>query len=189
MGGGAWNQQLNYALTNFTGIELEGQSILDIGTRSGKIASLFALLGGTVTGIDIQPTFLEIANAEIQKLGVSNQVNFVVYDGDLDLFPDQSFDIIFTKSVLVVVPDLENFLHKISDKLKPNGKVVFLENAKGGLLHFLRRIKHQKWDYSQARFWTSQEVNLVYDILSLVEVRQSYFPPTYLVLGQKKSSF
>jgi len=185
-GGSTWKRQLNYALREFTGIDFAGKKILEIGSRSGKMACLFARLGGTVTGIDINPDFIGNAVAEAINMEVEQRTNFIAYNGDFDIFPDESFDLIFTKSVLVIVPELECFLRQISNKLKPSGKVLFLENAKGGLLHKLRRFRHRTWNYQKAKFFTDKELNLICDIFQVFEIKKTIFPPTYLIMGEKR---
>jgi ubiquinone/menaquinone biosynthesis C-methylase UbiE len=186
-GGKAWENLVAYAISEFVGTYLEGQHILDLGTRSGKMACLFALLGGTVTGIDIQQDYLLIAQAEAQKWAVSERTNFIAYDGNLDMFPDQTFDLVFTKSVLVVVPQLESFLQKIAVKLKPRGKVVLVENAKGGgIVHALRAIRHRRWDYRVANYFTDKELKQICNTFKVEVIRQTRLPPIYLVLGSKK---
>lgn len=151
------------------------------------MAVLFSLLGAKVTAIDINEQALGVARDEAKKWNVSN-VNFMAYDGDLDMFPDESFDIIFTKSVLVVVPNLEIFLQKISKKLRPSGRVVFLENGKGDvLLHALRAIRHRKWDYQYVNYFTDKEVRLIQSIYHIDMIRRTFYPPIYLFLGRQRA--
>jgi ubiquinone/menaquinone biosynthesis C-methylase UbiE len=186
-GGKEWERLLRYAIREFVGTNLEGQHILDIGTRYGKMASLFALLGGTVTGIDIREDCLTVAKAEARNWGVSDRINFIAYDGELDIFPDKTFDMVFTKSVLVIVPRLGDFLRKIEIKLKPQGKIVFLENGRGGnILHALRAIRHRDWDYTKANYFTDRELTLISNIFEVKTIKKTLLPPIYLILGFRK---
>ena len=116
-----------------------------------------------------------------------SDISFLAYNGDLDVFPDESFDIVFTKSVLVLVPNLEVFLSTISRKLKPNGRVVFLENAKGpALFEVLRTIKHPIWDHHRARYFADDEVRLIRSIYHIDTLRKTFFRPVYLFMGRKR---
>ena len=165
---------------------LKDQELLDIGTRYGKMAVLFSRLGANVTGIDIQEKSLDVAREEARKWNAST-VSFIGYGGDLDIFPDESFDIAFTKSVLVTLPNLEDFLRQLSRKLRPGGRVAFLENARGNpLLHALRRLRHRKWDYRNAHYFTSDEICIIRSIFELDVVRTTQFPPVYLLMGRKR---
>lgn len=185
-GGQAWERLTAMALREFIGTRLDGQQILEIGTRYGKMATLFALLGGQVTGIDLREECLAAAEDESRKWGVAERVTFRAYDGELDRFAENSFDLVFTKSVLVVVPRLEEFLRKIEARLKPGGKVVFLENGRGGrLLHALRALKHRSW-YKKARYFTDRELDLVRTVFQVKTVRRTRLPPVYLIMGYRR---
>lgn len=187
-GGRSWENLTKLAINELQKNDsLNGAHLLDIGTRYGKMAVLFSLLGAKVTGIDIQEQHLSVDREEAKKWNVSN-VNFIAYNGDLDIFPDESLDIVFTKSVLVVVPNLERFLRNISKKLKPSGRVVFLENGKGNLLfHILRTIKHRKWDWHRANYFTDNEVRYFQSIFHIDTIKRTFFPPVYLFLGRKRA--
>lgn len=186
-GGRKWERLLSYALRQFTGTDLTGRTVLDLGTRYGKTAVLFALLGAEATGVDTVGRYLPVAEEEAKRWEVSGRTRFVSYDGDLDVFPDASFDLIFTKSVLIVVRELPGFLRAISAKLKPQGQVVFLENGRGGgLLHAARALRHRRWDYATVRYFTERELTLVRQVFEVKEIRKSRLPPIYLILGHKR---
>jgi ubiquinone/menaquinone biosynthesis C-methylase UbiE len=186
-GGTAWQHLMNHAIEHFLGTALQGQQVLDIGTRYGKMACLFALLGGRVIGLDIADKALSLARKEATKMDVSERVEFVCGKGNLSIFNDNTFDAVFSKSVLVLVPDLTRFLEEVNAKLKPGGKIIFLENLKGPwFIHILRAFRHREWDYTKARYFTPQEIRLVSDIFDEVVVRRRTFPPVVLIMGRKK---
>lgn len=124
---------------------LEGRRVLDLGCRYGKMSCLFGLLGAEVLGIDTDAAAIPRAEAERDRWQLDS-VQFTHYDGDLEKI-DQRFDFIFTKSVLVVVPDLPGLLRGISSKLVPGGELLAVENDAGGpALAFLRRhVVHREW--------------------------------------------
>lgn len=183
-----WRDFTCHALQKCIGIEnIAGKEVLEIGTRYGKIATLFALLGANVTGIDLYEDFLKKAKDEAIKHNVSDRVNFIQYDGDLDLLEEESFDIIFTKSVLVVIPELEDFLKTASRKLKVGGKIVFIENGYGNfILHSLRKYKHRKYNYSQVNYFKNKDLKLIKKIFDVKEIKSSLVPPVYMIYGEKR---
>lgn len=187
-GAKAWQHLMSHAIERFLGGDLQGQQVLEIGTRYGKMACLFTLLGAKVIGLDVNKKALSIAREEARKWNITDRVAFVHGKGDLSIFNDNSFDVIFSKSVLVVVPDLARFLKEVNAKLKPGGKIVFLENEKGPwFIHLLRTFRHyRKWDYTKARYFTAQEVRVVCDIFDEVVVRRRTFPPVLLIMGHKR---
>ena len=186
-GGKSWQRLTKMAIHELQCREqLKNAQILEIGTRYGKMAVLFSLLGARVTALDISAAALDIARREAANWGRTD-IEFIAYDGDLDIVADDSFDVVFTKSVLVVVPQLQAFLHKLSCKLKPGGSVVFLENARGnGLLHALRRLRHRKWEFQRANYFTDREIGLIGSIFQVDRVIKVAFPPAYLLIARKR---
>lgn len=186
-GAKTWQRLMDHAFEHFLGSNLQGQLVLDIGTRYGKMACLFTLLGAKVIGLDLGRKYLSVAQREATKWNISERVVFVLGGGDLSIFKDNSFDVVFSKSVLVVVPDLARFLEEVRAKLKPGGKIVFLENAKGPWwVHLLRAFRHGKWDYTKASYFTPQGIRMVSDVFDNVVVKRRAFPPVVLILGHKR---
>jgi SAM-dependent methyltransferase len=185
-GGRPWTRLTAFALREFTGTDLAGQRVLEIGTRYGKMACLFALLGADVVGVDISSKALEVARAEVDRWGVADRVTLVQYSGNLDLFARESFDIVFSKSVLVLVKPLDSFLAQIGPLLKPDGKIVFIENGKGNrLLHAVRRLRHRSWDYTRADYFTQAHLKLVGSMFAISGIKKSLIPPICLIMGHR----
>jgi len=177
-----------HAFEHFLGTNLQGQHVLEIGSRYGRMTCLFALLGGKVIGVDLNKASLSVAQSEATKWKVMDSVAFIQGGENLSIFKDNSFDVVFSKSVLVVVQGLGHFLEEINAKLKPGGKIVFLENEKGPwFLHVLRAFRHRKWDYTKAHYFTPEEIRVVSGIFDEVTVRRHSFPPVVLILGHKRS--
>jgi 2-polyprenyl-3-methyl-5-hydroxy-6-metoxy-1,4-benzoquinol methylase len=187
-GAKSWANLTYHAIHTCVGEEqIVNKEVLEIGARYGKISSLFGLLGAKVTGIDINKECLITAKKEAVKHGVCDRVKFLAYDGNLDVFPDESFDIIFTKSVLVLVPELDSFLITLNRKLKPNGKVIFIENGYGNMfIHFLRKFRHRKWAFSKAKFFKSDDMKLLRRSFHVMEIKRSWIPPIWMIYGEKK---
>lgn len=186
-GANPWQDLLRHAIHNCLGEEsIRDSDLLEIGSNSGRIASLFAILGARVTGVDTNRGFKEPAQREAERHGVGDRVNFVPYDGDLNIFPDKSFDIIFAKSVLVVVPDLESFLFTLSRKLKPGGRVMFLENGYGNLLvHALRRFRHGASIFENAHFFKRRDMQLFRRVFDVSEIKRCWMPPIWMIHGER----
>lgn len=186
-GGKAWQRPMEQAFHDFIGKDLHDQQVLEIGTRRGRMACLFALLGAKVVGLDISRKSLVFAKEEATKLNVADRTSFILSGGDLASVSANTFDIVFSKSVLVVVPDLVHFLEEVKEKLKPGGKIVFLENAKGPWwVHLLRTFRHHgKWDYTRAQYFTSHEIRAVSNVFDEFVVRSWPFPPIVLMMGRK----
>ncbi len=115
--------------------------VLDLGCYRGKMSYYFAPLGAVVEGWDVDARAVEIARAES-----NDNVAFRLYDGDLSRLPTSQFDYVFTKSVLVLLGDINGALRQIARTLKPAGEYLAVENLEGGrLLEAARRFIHRNW--------------------------------------------
>ena len=186
-GGSAWERLVRIGIEEFLGTKLDGLHVLDFGTRYGRMGCLFALLGARVTGIDVHGEFVAHARLEAQRLGVSRQTEFIQYDGDLSSLPSCKYDIIFSKSVLVIVDDRPCIIRGLERLLKDDGRIVFVENGLGNVaLRLARRLKHHgKWDYKEARFFTSEDDRLLRSMFRIERTSRSFVPPVYLFCGRK----
>jgi SAM-dependent methyltransferase len=185
-GGWPWRRFVRIALDDFIGHDLAGLEVLDIGTRSGKMACLFALLGAQVVGIDKTPGFEKIARAEAERFGVADKTEFISTDGSLDALADRSFDLVYTKSLLVLVPGLPDFVKDINGLLKPGGRVCFVENGYGNfLVNAFRPLRHN-WNWRRARYFTDREIKLLDKTFETVLTKFWAVPPIYSYCGYKK---
>lgn len=107
-----------------------GKRVLDLGCRSGKMSCFFGLLGARVTGIDLSIVNMDNARQEARKWNLSEVVDFKNYDGNPKNLDKNEYDFIFTKSVLVIIPNLDEFLIDLLGCMKINGELISAENTK-----------------------------------------------------------
>lgn len=89
--------------------DLAGRTVLDFGCGAGGITVSLAEDHGAarVVGVDIEAPVLARARRRAQARGVADRVEFVqVAPGPLP-FPDASFDVFFSKDVIIHIPDKE----------------------------------------------------------------------------------
>jgi SAM-dependent methyltransferase len=183
-GGRSWRGLLETALRDFTGTDLRGSRALEIGFGGGRLSCLLALLGAEVTGVELDERKLEAARREASTWDVSQNVRFLAYDGDLDALEIGRFNLVFTKSVLVVVPDLAGYLGQLKRKLELHGKAIFLENGIGSLpVRLLRPLRHRGWNHRTVTYLTEREIGMVRQIFDVQLCRRSHLPPVYLICG------
>ncbi len=189
-GNSIWRENVKYIIKDVIGQNnFKDKKLLDVGPRYGRMSVLFSLLGCNVTGIDLLEEPLIKAREEAAKFGVTHKTKFIRYNGDPDIFEDNSFDIIFTKSVLVMVSELDPFLNKLTKKLKPNGTFVSIENGRGNIfIHWLRNIRHRSWDHSRAKYFDKKRIQIMNKYIDLKEIKYNSIPPVYLFIGKKKSN-
>jgi phosphoethanolamine N-methyltransferase len=129
------------------GVDLRGCRVLDIGCGLGAIDVLLAKEHGAaaIVGIDLEPDLVRRARKRFADAGVSDRVEaHVVTPGPLE-FPDDSFDVVFSKDSLVQIPDKGYIFAQILRVLRPGGLLVMSDWLRGGegsyspeLLEFFR---------------------------------------------------
>src|SRR5215210_5014050 len=76
---------------------LDGKHLLELGCGAGKMAVLFAKSGADVTAFDLSPLSVRIAR---QTAALNNtDIDFAVASGENLPFANDSFDVIFGKSI------------------------------------------------------------------------------------------
>jgi SAM-dependent methyltransferase len=106
----------------------EGMKVLDVGSGAGDVALLAAeLVGptGSVVGVDQDPDVLKTASARAEASGLTN---FSFHAGDFrEDVPDDDFDAVVGRLVLLYVPDPAETLRGLVERLRPGGIVAFGE--------------------------------------------------------------
>jgi ubiquinone/menaquinone biosynthesis C-methylase UbiE len=106
----------------------ENSYVLDLacgtGTTSFYLAKKFNC---KVTGIDISPSLIEVANKELGKFGNKQKVDFKVADAFKMPFPDNTFDFVIAQAFFILVNDKTKALEEIYRVLKPGGYIGSLE--------------------------------------------------------------
>ncbi|HMN51462.1 MAG: metalloregulator ArsR/SmtB family transcription factor [Xanthobacteraceae bacterium] len=118
----------------FTGKRID--SLLDLGTGTGRILELFGPEISRGVGIDLNPEMLQFARANLDRAGLKN---CSVRQGDLfNLpFPRDSFDAIVLHQVLHYLDDGARAIREAARVLRPGGRLVVVDFAPHKL-EFLR---------------------------------------------------
>jgi ubiquinone/menaquinone biosynthesis C-methylase UbiE len=128
---------VNLALENLSGV----QSVLDVGTGSGVFAEQFAAKGLQVTGLDVNPDMLPVAQQYVPsgsfQEGIAEKIPF----------PDASFDLVFMGLLLHETDD-------ILAALKEAHRVA------------LKRLAILEWPYEEQSFGPPLEHRLPYEKIS-----------------------
>jgi SAM-dependent methyltransferase len=104
---------------------LANRSVLDLGCGRGRWSREYASRGAHVTGVDISPDAIDLLAKEMPEH------RFLCADIVALRFPDTSFDIVNSVTVLQHVPEANQrtALSLISQWLKPGGTLVLLDNV------------------------------------------------------------
>ena len=122
--------------------DLSGQRVLDVGCGEGSNAVLLARRGADVTGVDISPRCVELADARARANNVAERTRFYCSPLELADLPERAFDVIWVDGVLHhVIPELGLILGRIQTWAKPGARFVFSEPL---CLHpVIRRLRSQ----------------------------------------------
>jgi ubiquinone/menaquinone biosynthesis C-methylase UbiE len=100
--------------------------ILDIGCGDGRITAKLAkqVPHGTVTGLDIDPNFIESAQQQYNEEAYPN-LNFVLSDA-LTMQLEKKFNIITSFAALHCITNHSDLLTTVNKLLKMDGRILFL---------------------------------------------------------------
>lgn len=122
-----------------------GQKILDVGCGLATDLSRFARGNAQVTGIDIAPKAIELAQQNFAQRNLTG--DFVCMDGENMTFADNEFDFVYCHTVLHFTPNPEKMISEIKRVLKPGGRALLMTINRQSWLYFLHRLVKLKIDY------------------------------------------
>jgi ubiquinone/menaquinone biosynthesis C-methylase UbiE len=156
--------------------KLDRPRILDLGCGSGVPTMELARLGqGEVIGVDIDQLALDKLTKKIREAGFSNRVQ-AVNCSMLDMvFPDESFDIIWSEGSIFVI-GFKRGIQEWKRFLRPNGFMV-IHDEKGNVEEKLEQIS--KCGYKV----------LGYFILNEDTWRTEYFAPLEKLIAKSQTIY
>jgi len=163
---------------------LVGIRLLDVGCGDGMLICTAAVRGAMVTGIDADPAMLAAARQRMAQAGLEATLR----EGRVEElpFPDASFDVVISVTVLCFVGDTEHALREMARVLRPGGRLVIGELGRWSTWAALRRVRG--WlgstTWRAARFRTPGELRtLVQEAgLSVTAIQGAvYYPPANLL--------
>lgn len=110
----------------------DGDRVLDVGSGLGGPARLLAAQRGCdVTGIDLTPEFVKVAQLLTERTGLTDRVRFVSGDA-LDLpFEDGAFDAAITQHVAMNIADRARLYSEIHRVIRPGGRFALYDVVAG----------------------------------------------------------
>jgi len=111
-----------------------GKKILEVGCGIGTDLLEFARGGAAVTGLDLTPRHLQLAQLRFDLFG--QKVNLVNGDAETLCFTDNSFDFVFSNGVLHHTPDTQAAIDEIHRVLKPGGEALIILYHRNSLAYY-----------------------------------------------------
>jgi ubiquinone/menaquinone biosynthesis C-methylase UbiE len=95
-------------------------SVLDVGCANGIHMQALAKYCSKIQGIDINEKMLSLAREKFGLQDIANAEVFQQSAAALD-FHDESFDLVYSFSTLLLVPDIKRAIEELARVLKPGG--------------------------------------------------------------------
>ena len=160
-----------------------GTRFLDVGCGDGGLACAAAMQGAEVTGVDPDPAMLAAARKRASKANLA--ATFVEGRVEQLPFPDASFDVVASVTVLCFVADAAGAVREMARVLRPGGRLVLGELGRWSWWAAFRRMRgwlgSKTW--RAARFRSSGELRALAQEagLSVTMLRGAiYYPPMAL---------
>jgi ubiquinone/menaquinone biosynthesis C-methylase UbiE len=142
------------------------ETVLDVGAGDGLIAfGALERLGhsGRVIFADISQPLLEEAHSIAQRMNVLDRCQFVQASAeDLSFLPDDSVEVITTRSVLIYVTDKLRALREFRRVLKPGGRISLFETVT--LPHL--RVPGEKWPGVGTAVYPAEALQPISDLVT-----------------------
>ena len=123
-------------------------SLLDLGTGTGRMLELLSGLYTRAVGIDTSTDMLAVARANLDRAHVANaQVRL----GDIHHLPfgRNSFDVVTIHQVLHYLDDPERAIAEAARVLRPGGRLLVVDFAPHGLEFLRQRHAHRRLGFSR----------------------------------------
>ena len=121
--------QVNAALMSVLAPSI-GEYLLEVGCGSGVLCRLIApsiIPGGKITGMDISPEFVRIAQANAISADLSGSIQWGAGQAEVLPFQDASFDGVYAARLLLHVSDPQAVLKELVRIVRPGGRVVVMD--------------------------------------------------------------
>jgi ubiquinone/menaquinone biosynthesis C-methylase UbiE len=125
-----------------------GCLVLDAGCGVGDHAIRMARRGLRCTGVDISETILDTARANTAREALTDRVSYQSEKLEQLSFPDEHFDLVHCRGVLMHIPEWERALLELVRVLKKGGRLILIEanmtSLETCLVNVVRTVSRRK---------------------------------------------
>jgi ubiquinone/menaquinone biosynthesis C-methylase UbiE len=144
-----------------------GERWLEVGCGSGVLCRLTApeiAPLGQVTGVDLSPKVLPLANQIAQDSGLAETISFGAGEGERLPFRAGTFDCVFAARLLLHVSNPQSVIHEMARVTKPWGRVVVMDwdfetvTVDHPNRELTRRLLHWRTDHEGGDNWSGRKL-------------------------------
>ena len=115
-----------------SGLDIQGKTILDIGSGIGGPALLLAgEMGARVTGIDLEGPLVARARSYAARAGLVDRIEFRLVEAGPLPFEDDAFDVVYSSGAFTQVEDKAGMFAEVFRVLEPGGVFTCYDWMKG----------------------------------------------------------
>jgi SAM-dependent methyltransferase len=115
-----------------------GKHVLEVGCGQGADLSQFALAGAIAHGCDLTAKHCEISRSFVSRVGGSAAV--AQADARALPYASNSFDLVYSFGVLLLMEDLDSAVAEIHRVLKPGGSVIAMFYNRDSLHYYVKTL-------------------------------------------------
>jgi len=158
--------QVNEALVDALA-PVAGEQVLEVGCGSGVLCRQIALgvvPVGKVTGVDISPEFLRIAQDYTASADLSTTIQWGAGQAEVLPFRDASFDAVFAARLLLHISDPQAVLNELVRVVRPGGRAVVMDWDFDTVAidhsdrELTRRLLHWRCDHHGGNNWSGRQL-------------------------------
>lgn len=136
------------------------QKILDLGCGRGDLLNMFSSQGFDIYGADIAKSNIDVYSKDIQ---------YFDFNTDTYKYQDNTFDVIYSKSVIEHISNIDHFIKEQIRILKPGGLLILLTPNWNSQMNIFYN------DYTHIRPYTQKGLNNLLESYDFKEVNTEKF--------------
>ena len=122
--------------------DARGKKVLEIGIGNGADGVMFALNGGSYTGVDLTEAALEATRKHFEVMGLAGA--FQKEDAERLSFAKESFDIVYSHGVLHHTPNTQAAIDEVYRVLKAGGRAIIMLYHKHSFNYYIRILTYMR---------------------------------------------
>lgn len=157
-----------------------GRRVLEVGCGLGIELGKLSRLGFEVTGVDLAPRAVDIANQYLESRKLDGKVE--VGNAEALKYSDESFDAVYSSGVLHHTPDISKAIGEIWRVLKPGGRVLIVLYHRRSWFYLLYRLSdtHIEFEDKDAPIinaYSETELKSLFTAFRNVSIEFEYYRP------------